>query len=672
MKVSAQLDSGRSAAAARFRLSRAAWLSIALVAAVFLAYQSVWRGGFIWDDNTHVPREELRSWAGLERIWCDPTFTRQQYYPLLHTFFWIEHRLWGDAAPGYHLVNIALHAANAVLLAFLLRRLRIAAPWLAAAVFALHPMMVESVAWISETKNTLSLFFVFSATRTYLAFDSMRRPGLYLVSLTLFLCALLSKATAVPLPAALLVLAWWQRGRIAWRHDVVPLLPFFGLSIASGIVMSWVEWSVIGAQGVDFDLGLIERILIAGRAAWFYLGKLFWPFPLTLVYPRWAIDRSDISAYAFPLAVLVGLVLLWRLRHRTRAPLAAALLFLGLLFPALGFLNVNYFKFSFVADHLQYIAAPVVITFSTAALLRLRAWAPAISYPIGFASLLGLGTLTWLQAATYRDANDLYRLTLERNPDCWIVHSNVAALALDAHQFPSALTQSREAIRLQPRSAVAHMIAGTALLQLGHLDQAATEFETTLQLDPSWLEAHNSLGNILVTQHRDAEAITQFERALAIDPNDIDASYNLANALAAVGRLSDAIRAYQAVLILKPNLAEAHVNLGNCLVQQGLRPQAIEQFQAALKLNPDLAEAHYNLAGLLVATEPTKAVNHYAEMVRLQPDFPEGHYYFAVALIKLGRLQAAREQLESALQLRPDYPPASQALAHLTRAPVSP
>ena len=279
---------------------------IALVfALVFACYWPALSGAMLWDDPAHVPRPELRSLDGLQRIWTEVGAT-QQYYPVLFSSFWLQHRLWGDAMTGYHVVNAALHATSCCLLAFLLRRLwswptitndglppaRAVPPyaaWIAAAIFAVHPVCVESVAWVTEQKNTLSLLFYLLAAFCYVGFAQQRKVGLYAVASGFFLLALGSKTATVTLPAALLVVLWWKHGRLRLRADVLPLLPWFLASAAIGLLTSWVERKVIGAEGAAFDLTLVERTLLAGRIVWFYTGKLLWPADLMFFYPRWPV-----------------------------------------------------------------------------------------------------------------------------------------------------------------------------------------------------------------------------------------------------------------------------------------------------------------------------------------------------------------------------------------------
>ena len=336
---------------------RAAWLAAAVLAvAVFLAYQPCWQGGFLWDDDAHVTAPALRSWQGLWRIWSDVGAT-VQYYPLLHTAFWLEHRLWGDAVLGYHLLNVALHCLAAFLAWAVLRRLKVPGAPLAAAVFALHPVHVESVAWIAEQKNTLSAVFYLAAMLAYLRFDRSRKVPAYLGAFGLFVLALLTKTVTATLPGALLVVFWWQRGRLSWRRDVLPLVPFLLVGAGMGLITTWWELEHNRCVGPEFHMTWMQRSLLAGRAVWFHAGKLFWPEPLIFIYPRWRLDPAAAWQYAFPLAAVALLAALWALRRRTRGPLAAALFFGGTLFPTLGFFNLYTFRYTYVANHYQYLAS---------------------------------------------------------------------------------------------------------------------------------------------------------------------------------------------------------------------------------------------------------------------------------------------------------------------------
>ncbi len=250
-------------------------------------------GGFIWDDDDYVQdNPTLRSLAGLGQIWFQPGATRQ-YYPLVHTTYWLEYRLWGLDPTGYHVVNVILHALSAVVVWRILSRLQVPGAWAAAALFALHPVHVESVAWITERKNALSGAFYLSAAWAYLRYEAARRPRWYGAALVLFAAALLSKTVTCTLPAALLLVLWWK-GQTPMRRPAVALGPFFVLAVAMSAVTVWMERHSVGAWGPEWDLSLVERGLIAGRALWFYAAKLLVPLDLAFIYLRWAIDATAI------------------------------------------------------------------------------------------------------------------------------------------------------------------------------------------------------------------------------------------------------------------------------------------------------------------------------------------------------------------------------------------
>ena len=455
---------------------RAGWAVAAIFGATLAAYFPALKAGFIWDDDGFVTRTGLRSWHGLWRIWFEPGAT-EQYYPVLHSAFWVEHGLWGEAALGYHLANLVLHAAAACLFALVLRRLwavgegaRVpeAGAWLAGMLFALHPVCVESVAWITEQKNTLSTVFYLLAALAYLRFDEQRwspasesaagggRRGLtsYWLATGWFILALLSKTVTVTLPAALLVVGWWRRGRLSWRRDGMPLAPWFALSAAAGLVTVWVERTFIGAQGAAFALGFTQRWMLVGRQIWFYVGKLVWPANLIFIYPRWKMDAATWWQGGYLLGVVALTAALWWWRRRSRAPLAAWLFFVGSLFPTLGFFNVYAFIFSYVADHWQYLASLGAFSVMAAGLARALAAAPAALARAGrmlvLLSLTGLGALTWRQCRMYRDAETLYRATLDRNSSCWMAHDNLGVILARTGRLPEALRHYEEALRLNP------------------------------------------------------------------------------------------------------------------------------------------------------------------------------------------------------------------------------
>ncbi|MGD1071380.1 MAG: tetratricopeptide repeat protein [Bryobacteraceae bacterium] len=533
-----------------------------LVCATLAAYIPALHGGLLWDDDAHLTRPDLQSLHGLWRIWFELGAT-QQYYPLLHSAFWVEHRLWGDAVLGYHLTNVLLHAAAACLVVMILRRLAIPGAWLAGAIFALHPVGVEAVAWISEQKSTLSAVFYLASALAYLHFDRTRRGSQYFLALGLFVLALLSKTVTATLPAALLLVFWWQRGRLAWRRDVLPLLPWFAVGASTGLFTAWIERNLIGAQGADFALTPIERCLLAGRVIWFDLLHVVWPVNLIFVYPRWTVSAAVWWQYLFPVGVFALAAGLW-LIFRSRGPLAGFLFFAGTLFPVLGFFNVYPFVYSYVADHFQYLAILGIIV-PLASGLTLAARRISAGKPLEIMLLVLLGVLTYRQSGMYRDSATLYRETLARNPDCWLAHNNLGHDLLEVPgQLPEAIEHFEAALRLQPNYPQAYNNLGIALMELpGRLPEAIADFQTALRIQPKYPEAYNNLGVALsrIPGHL-PEAIADFEAALRLQPEYAEAQNNLGIALSRIpGRLPEAIGHFEAALRIKPDDARTQRNL---------------------------------------------------------------------------------------------------------------
>ena len=458
---------------------RLAIVAAVIAAATLLSYLPALGARYIWDDEAYVTgNETLRTLGGLADIWLSPWAT-PQYYPLVHTTFWLEYRLWGLAPAGYHLVNVALHAANAVLVYLLLRRLKLPGALLAAGLFALHPVHVESVAWITERKNVLSALLYLSAMLTYLRFRPLGENGggerrTYILALALFAGALLSKTVTASMPAAFLLLVYWKEGRIT-RRDVLLLLPFFALGLVAGGNTAWLEKHRVGAYGADWALSFAERVLIAGRAVWFYFGKLVWPHPLVFIYPRWELDAASPAQWAFPAAAVLVVAGLVAARGRLgRGPLVAVLFFGGTLFPALGFFDVYPMRFSFVADHFQYLASLGLLALLAAG--AAQAFARPDRRRIGHGAaalwLLALGTLTYAQSVHYHDYETLWLDTLSKNPGCWMARNNLGLLYEKTGRTEEAVAQYRLALEVKPGAPDAHTNLGNVLLASGRRAEA--------------------------------------------------------------------------------------------------------------------------------------------------------------------------------------------------------
>ncbi len=594
------------------------WLfALVLLVATLLVYQPAWNGKPVWDDNSHITSAELRSLHGLGRIWTDPA-AAPQYYPLLHTVFWVEYKLWKDWPLPYHLITIFFHLVSALLLLKVLQRLKVPGAWLAAAIFALHPVQVESVAWFSEIKNTLSTAFCAGAALIYVGYDEGRKRSAYFLAFALFVLGLLTKTAVVTLPPVLLVLFWWKRGKLSWERDLKPLVPFFIAAAAAGIVTVWVEQRFCTELGETFAFSMIDRCLIAGRLFWFYLGKLLWPANLVPIYPAWNISSHVWWQYLFPLAALGLLIGLWMARRWSRAPFAAVLCFLLMLFPVLGFFNLSFFMSAvtasgrdaiFRADHFQYLASFPIISLVAAGLTVGLKRAPEPyrmpGYASGFLLLLTLAVLARAQSGIYRDNETCFRAILSKNADSPTAHNNLGILMVDKGSVDEAISHFERALELQPNYPLAHYNVANALVQKGQLEQAIPHLRIVLDANPNHAKAYYVLGNALFgTGHTD-RAIFSYELALKIDPNFGDAHSNLGNALLEKGEIDKALAHYRTALALQPDNPGAHYNLGVGLVRKGESDSAIAELRIALQLDPAYPDAEPLLRDLLARkTQP--------------------------------------------------------------------
>jgi protein O-mannosyl-transferase len=571
------------------------WALPAFFILLLILYAPALGGGLLWDDAGHLTAPHLQSLHGLWRIWTDLGAT-QQYYPLAHSAFWLQSHLWGSGTTGHHVVNVALHAASSFLLVLILLRLgfQLRTAFVAALLFAVHPVHVESVAWMTELKNTLSLALGLGALLWYLRFDQDRARRSYAIAILLFVGSLLAKTVSAMLAPALLVLVWWRRGRIRWREDARPLLPMFVVGAAAGLLTAWVERHFIGATGSEYDLNLVERVMLAGRAVWFYALKLVLPFNLSFIYPRWDVDASQPWQLVFPAALIGVMAGLWLWRRRARGPLAVLLLFVIVLFPALGFVNVYPFRYSYVADHFQYHASIALIAGVTALLgifLKQRTHFLAIV-------ALPLAVLTFLQARHYRSAEALYRATIERNPSAWMAHNNLGMILANDQRFAEARPHFERAIQLNSGVAEHHMNLGRLLLAEGRTAEAINPLREAVRLEPNAANARSNLGVALMRSGDLDDAVTEFEQALRVDAQHAEAKLNLATAqqeigvrLARGGAVRDALPHFEAAVRYHPIDPGMHYNLGMAYFAVGRRTDAMTALEQALALDPGLEAA---------------------------------------------------------------------------------
>jgi protein O-mannosyl-transferase len=554
-----------------------------LVALIFLAYLPLIHAGFIWDDDSYLLNDvALGSWRGLFFIWFHPLKAGiPQYYPLTFTTLWIEFHLFGLKPLELHVFNVLLHATSAIVLWRLLRRLEVSGSWLIAALFAVHPVHMESVAWISERKNVLSGLLYLLSLSAYLRYSPVRGRW-YALSLFLFILALLSKSVTSSLPVAVLLILYWKRGSIT-RRDIVLLAPYFLLGAAMGIVTSWMERNVVGARGPEWNFSLAQRILIAGHALWFYAAKLYWPNPLIFTYPRWNLDTTNSTLFLYPGAAAAMVVLLWFYRKQIgRGPFVAVLFFAISLFPALGFVNVFPMRYSFVADHFQYLASIGLFTLAVGGgaylLRRFVPNQPQIGAILAAGILVLLVSTSFARAFAFRDLQSLWRDTLAKNPGCWMAHNNLGVAYFNAKDYDRSLAEFRTAAALNPydvesdlnaakmelfqgtmpetirlgRQAIEHIgpentpdnrdfrargwfIIGCALFREGDAAGCEDAFWTVVDNDPKNVTAHRGLAEMLEEQGDWSRALKEWEVVATLDPKNVEAHQMLAPLYAADG-----------------------------------------------------------------------------------------------------------------------------------------
>ncbi len=662
---------------------------LGLVAAVVLFFSPALPGDFLWDDDLHITANPtIIGPLGLKEIW---TTAAANYFPLVLTNFWVQHALWGLNPLGYHIVTLLFHALAAVLLWRVLVRLKARGAWLGAALWALHPVQVESVAWICELKNTQSAVFFLLAVGFYLKWlqpESSRereRAGeppraharSYALALVCALLAILSKPSTVPLPVVLGLCAWWQRGRFTWR-DLIPLVPFFLLSFGAAGWTIWEQRVNSGAQGAAWAQTWPERFVIAGNAVWFYIGKLAWPADLIFIYPRWEIAATPLAFVPFAGVVLVVAGLWWGRAGALRPVFFAAIFFGALLFPVLGFFSIYFFRYSFVGDHFQYLASMGPLALAGAGIaVALDRWPAALVRvrPVFPALLIGgLGFLTWRESAVYLSSETLWRATLARNPAASMAWFNLGSTLLKEGRHDEAIACLREGLRLRPDDAPGYNDLGCELVVVGRAEEALPIFARALELRPGYAEVHNNLGNALRSLGRVDEAMARYERALQLKPGYAEAHNNLGCELAAKGRTTEAIYHLEQAVRLNPVNSTNHNNLGNALRDAGRSDAAIASYGRALELTPDFAEAHANLGrALMAAGRAPEALERFASAARWAPESAKIRRDWGTALMQQSRWSEAIVQFEALLQLEPTASAAhatlGNALAQAARWP---
>ena len=653
-------------------------MAVALCALVFAALFPALFGGFVWDDAVLGYSRTLREWSGLWRIWFEPgnIASEHHYWPVTYTSFWLEDKLWGLNAFSSHLVNILLHLANTLLLWQLLTRLAIPGAWLAAALFAVHPVHVEVAAWVIARKDLLATLFSLGCALVWLRFspDDKAQPGLRhgaAVAL-LLIAALLSKSVAVTLPCTLLLLYWLQHGHLP-RRVVLWATPLF---LITAVITTFDLHFYRMQDPPSYDYSLVERVLIAAQALCFYAGKLLWPTNLTVIYPHW----EPVSARGWLcLVVVIGVfALLGCLRRRLgHGPLTGVLFFVLTLLPVLGFVDFNHMTFSFVADRYQYLASAGLLAVAAGGTVRLARTLPRLSRrSLQLAVALGLGVLSWMsgqQVGIYRDPVHFYSHILTHNPQAHGMHANFSVALYHRGRMQEALEAGRVALEQEPDARHAPYTrhrAGVILAGLGQYAEAREQLRRALETDRDDIAADSQ------TQAEEAMEQGHYDRAIVflqvlteVRPQRASAWATLGEALGGAGRNEEAITALQQAIALAPYdpaIPTMHVLLAYSAEALGQGDRAQEHYRKALQRDANFLPAMVALAKLRFAQK------HYPEalallrrLTELAPDNALAHARLGATLAELGQIEDARDSLQRSLALDPKQTDARDWLRHL-------
>ena len=576
---------------------------IVLILLTMAAYYPAIEAEFIIDDNEFFIEDPLMTASeGLFRIWFHPTDNNQvwPYLPITRTTFWIEQQIWGFNPHISHRINIIFHLISVVCLWLALRQWLERGAWWIAMFFAIHPVYVQSVAWIAERKNVVAAVFYILCLWSYLQFEKKRLKRWYALALMLFMCALLSKTSVIMLPLILIFLRLWLQLSFK-KTDYLNLLPFFLLSLGLGVLRIWFENNAF-ALIIDTRSAL-ERILTAGHVPFFYLSKLGIPYPLIFTYPKWTIDPRDIFMY-FPIisVIFITTILIWRY-HRWGKPL-----FLGFgafavtLFPVLGFFTNAWTQFSFVADHWLHLPSIPVLILSVSGVYRLieiidsgqRYSLKPVFASVGMAMALIFSILTWRQTLIYKNPETLWLATITDNQESWIAHQELGRLYQADKQNQRALRHSNKALEIKNDLFRAYNNRANVHTDLGQYERAIEDYNQALKIYPGFLEAYYNRGNTYYHLKQYAQAFQDYNKALLIDPNYAKAYYNRGHVHFQLKQFQQALQDYSKVLQINPDHLEAYYNRGNTYALLKQNQQAIQDFSKVLKLNPDFVQAYHN------------------------------------------------------------------------------
>jgi Flp pilus assembly protein TadD len=621
------------------------WICLFLAAITLAVFGRTFSYGFVnFDDNDYV-YENPAVCGGLTLNGIAAMFTQVEcnfYHPLTMISLMVNYQLNGLQPGGYHLANVLLHSLSAILLFLVLRRMT-GFVWrsaFVAAVFAIHPLRVESVAWVSERKDVLSGLFFMLTLWAYARYVQNARSGVrYLVVVVLFAMGLLCKPSIVTLPFVMLLLDYWplrrfgggaaagsklanQRGGFSvFAHLIVEKVPLFALSAAASVIAPMAEGKAMTSSA---GVPLLTRLGNPIMSYVTYLRQMIYPADLAPLYPFPSWDLSGwniILALALLAAISATTVVAWRKRPYL---LVGWLWYLGILVPMIGIMQVGGFAHADRFTYLPMIGLSIALTWTVADLSAGWRHRQMVLGGCAITILIALMFCAQTQVSYWQNSESLWTRTLACTSDNYIAHNDLGSALLQKGDVDKAISHFQTALQIKPGFTEAQNNLGTALLQKNNVDEAISHFQAALQIEPDDATAHNNLGDALLQKGDVNKAVAHFQTALQINPGYAEAHYNFGNALLKAGKADEAIVQYQQALQIKPDYAKAHNNLGSVLLQKGDVDRAIAHDQRALQIKPDYAEAHNNLANaLLQKGNMAEAIVHYQTALQIKPGFVE-------------------------------------------------
>jgi len=527
-------------------------------------YAPAFHGDWLWDDDQEITENPvLRDPGGLTKIWTGNAGA--DFFPLKTTIQWGLFRFLKTNKTGYHLVNVLLHLTSALLVWRLFERLNVKQAWLGGLLFCIHPILVESVAWISELKNTLSLPFLLLSMLAYIKFDERGCRSDYFWAVGLFLASILCKTSVVMYPFVVVLFCWWKRGRLGWS-DILRSVPFFVVSLALGLITIHFQHDrAIGTETILVG-GWASRTATAGMAVLFYLYKSIIPFGLLPIYPRWKVDPPTLVQF-LPWPIMAGmLVWFWTTRKTWgRHALLGTGFFLLNVFPILGFITMSYMRITWVADHFVYLPAIGVIGLIVAGagneFERSRGNIRTGSIVVALISFTILIIASHRYAGIFADEAEMWSYTLKQNPSAWQAHSRYGKVMMESGNPDAAYHHIREAVRLRPDLAETHNNFASVLGRKGELDNALVELKEACRIAPDLVVYRLNLGKLLVLMKKFEEARGLYGELLKKEPENPIFLCNYGVALFCLDRKDEAIAKFEEILKKYPDFEDAKTNL---------------------------------------------------------------------------------------------------------------